>query len=329
MILAMSMGLSFASDAITWSVERSAQFGAGDPTFHVDTWESGAVDVVVTCAGRSFALSRSFGPGVRLSLPLPGLPEGSTACRAQVQFRAANGASGEATVPFTAIVLTPLTATTSADRYRAADASLALTTNRPIAGVDCVVLGDHGRPLWSGAGSLTTATEARCAWDPAVGEALKVIATVRDESGFAFELTALPWWYAIPHDDVVFASNDATIPATQGASLERAWVEVQAVEARFQGVAPLQLFVAGYTDTVGDAGHNHVLSERRARAIAAWFRDRGFEGAIFHQGFGERVPAVPTADEVDLPANRRAIYLLSAEFPPTTPDLPTPHWKRL
>ena len=36
-----------------------------------------------------------------------------------------------------------------------------------------------------------------------------------------------------------------------------------------------------------------------------------------------------TADEVDLPANRRAIYLLSAEVPPTTPDLPTAHWRRL
>ena len=82
-------------------------------------------------------------------------------------------------------------------------------------------------------------------------------------------------------------------------------------------------------DTVGDAASNQGLSERRARAIAAWFRQRGFRGAVWYQGFGEGVLAVGTPDETDEPANRRAIYVLAADKPPVSDVLPRQAWKRL
>ena len=80
----------------------------------------------------------------------------------------------------------------------------------------------------------------------------------------------------------------------------------------------LQLFVGGYTDTVGDIASNLQLSERRARAIASWFRAQGFERPIYYQGFGERGLTVQTADEVDEVQNRRAVYIAAAEPPPYT-----------
>ena len=62
---------------------------------------------------------------------------------------------------------------------------------------------------------------------------------------------------------------------------------------------------------------------------ASWFQKRGFPGAIWVQGFGESVLAVGTPDETDEPANRRCVYVLSAQAPRPSPDLPKAAWTRL
>ena len=98
---------------------------------------------------------------------------------------------------------------------------------------------------------------------------------------------------------------------------------------KYGSVVEVRLYVAGYTDTVGAAAGNQALSERRARAIATWFRNRGFTGAVQYQGFGESVLAEPTADEVDHAANRRALYILAAQTPPISTALPRSAWKAL
>ena len=73
---------------------------------------------------------------------------------------------------------------------------------------------------------------------------------------------------------------------------------------------PVKLFIAGYTDTVGTPADNRKLSLERARAIAAWFRDRGLPLPIEYAGFGEEVLRVKTPDETDNAANRRADYIV-------------------
>ena len=75
------------------------------------------------------------------------------------------------------------------------------------------------------------------------------------------------------------------------------------------------LFVAGHTDTVGDAAANQVLSARRARAIARWFRSHGVKGAIRFAGFGESHLWVQTPDDADEPRNRRAEYIVAVDAP--------------
>jgi hypothetical protein len=212
--------------------------------------------------------------------------------------------------------------------YDRVGGALRVHASRAVRSATATVYGAGGRVLATVSGELSDPAAPRLVWGD-VGEVLKVVVVVEDEHGFATELEVFPWYYAVPHEDVVFASNSAEIGGAEVPKLERTWAEVQAVVAKFGGIAQIKLFVAGYTDTVGDASSNQALSERRAAAIAAWFRGAGFRGEIAFQGFGEDALAVPTPDGTDEPANRRAVYLLAAERPPLSKDVPRSAWKRL
>ena len=80
----------------------------------------------------------------------------------------------------------------------------------------------------------------------------------------------------------------------------------------------LRLYVAGHTDTVGPSAKNRTLSLARAEAIGRYFRTKGLDIPIVVAGFGEDVPKVPTPDNTDNRANRRADYVLgpAAGAPP-------------
>lgn len=67
-----------------------------------------------------------------------------------------------------------------------------------------------------------------------------------------------------------------------------------------------EIVVTGHTDTLGPLEQNDELSRRRAQEVRQMFADRGFPAnRIQAVGRGERSPAVPTADEVAEPRNRR------------------------
>ena len=66
------------------------------------------------------------------------------------------------------------------------------------------------------------------------------------------------------------------------------------------------IVVTGHTDTKGALEQNDMLSQRRAQEVAQIFVERQFPAKrIEAVGRGERELAVPTADEVDEPRNRR------------------------
>ncbi|WP_411881038.1 OmpA family protein [Polaromonas sp. YR568] len=64
--------------------------------------------------------------------------------------------------------------------------------------------------------------------------------------------------------------------------------------------------ITGHTDTVGSGLSNDALSAQRAQQVRQMLAERQFPAArIEAAGRGERDLAVPTADEVDEPRNRR------------------------
>lgn len=67
-----------------------------------------------------------------------------------------------------------------------------------------------------------------------------------------------------------------------------------------------QIFLVGHTDDTGNSTLNAELSERRARAVARIFRDRGIaDSQIFYQGAGETLPIADNRTEDGRSKNRR------------------------
>ncbi len=75
---------------------------------------------------------------------------------------------------------------------------------------------------------------------------------------------------------------------------------------------PIQIVVKGHTDTSGTNAYNQKLSERRAASVFEELVKRGVTGsAIGTEAVGEEELAIPTADGVREPANRRVSITFS------------------
>jgi outer membrane protein OmpA-like peptidoglycan-associated protein len=148
------------------------------------------------------------------------------------------------------------------------------------------------------------------------GEVIRVAIRAFDADGFWSEMELCPWSYKVPHEDINFATNSSEITPIEEYKLKDALAKVQETIRKYGAdLVTINLYVAGHTDTVGDAAHNRELSMKRALAIARWFKDNGFEGTIYYQGFGESDPLVATGDNVDEPKNRRVDYVMASQSP--------------
>jgi len=166
---------------------------------------------------------------------------------------------------------------------------------------------------------------------PFVGDPSEVVlldVTLRTSSAWA-GFTYSPWFLDIPHEDVLFVSDSDVIAADEEWKLAKVQEQLADVADKYGSIVPIKLYVAGCTDTVGDAAHNRDLSERRARSIAKWLRAHGFSYPIYYYGFGESLLAVQTGDGVDMQVNRRALYMVGANPPPSGSGVPGVGWKGL
>jgi outer membrane protein OmpA-like peptidoglycan-associated protein len=161
-------------------------------------------------------------------------------------------------------------------------------------------------------------------------EVLRLDVTLHDKWGFyAFE-NIFPWSLEIPHDDVNFSSGSHAIEDSEMKKVDTAWKDhIHDKVAAYSKYVEVRLYIGGYTDTVGDRGDNQALSTRRAKAIAGAFRNKGFTGPIYYQGFGEDGLAIATEDSVDEISNRRAVYILASRPPAPSSALPRANWKAL
>jgi len=213
---------------------------------------------------------------------------------------------------------------------------LEVKMSHPAGKVKITVVGESGATLADEehdfAGHAAGATLV-VTWSPSSDEGVSTIDVVAyDAQGSWVGVQISPWFVAIPHEDVNFKTDQSDIQDTETPKLEAAFTklnEVLAKDAAHGRQHPgITLFIAGHTDTVGNAGYNLKLSQSRARAIAAWFRKRGVRMPIAYEGFGETALAVKTADNVDEAKNRRVDYILSDD-PPRYGGGFAPAWKRV
>ena len=89
---------------------------------------------------------------------------------------------------------------------------------------------------------------------------------------------------------------------------EKAKAVISEAEAAARRLKGSRIAVSGYTDTVGSEDYNKVLSELRASAVAKLMESQGYPSErVSAEGFGKTNLAVPTADGVKEPGNRRAV----------------------
>jgi outer membrane protein OmpA-like peptidoglycan-associated protein len=152
-------------------------------------------------------------------------------------------------------------------------------------------------------------------WPDPGGEVARLDLRAYDADGYYVGVALIPWSVTIPHEEVNFATDSATITAAESPKLEGSLKLISDALARHHNLGPIKLFIAGHTDTVGAPAYNLRLSQRRAQAIAGWFRKHGLRLPIFYEGFGEQSLLVATPDETDEVRNRRVDYILAVEEP--------------
>jgi flagellar motor protein MotB len=208
--------------------------------------------------------------------------------------------------------------------------SLVARADRPVQAAHITLIGPDGPFHDADVAIEETAAgdDVWMSWE-AKGDILRMDVTLTDTWGFYSFENIFPWSLEIPHDDILFDTGSHEVTGSERPKVERAYGDVDRIVKRYSKYVEVRLYIAGYTDTVGDKASNQGLSERRARAIAEEFRRKGFSGPLYYQGFGEDALALATDDGVDEIANRRAIYLLASRPPEPGHNFPHGAWKQL
>ncbi len=322
-----------AQDLVSFDAQSTVVHGQATPKITFTVRVDGTFGFSVDCGMKKWSHPpEGLGAGSTVVLELPGVPKGAHDCAGVVDVDSAEG-SGALDFRIPVVSLEELGWTASMDDIDLEARTAQPTTSRPLKTAEAVIVSVDRAELGRVHADLSDPTRPLFRWSPAPtgsSEVLSITITAEDVHGFKSELALSPWTYEIPHEDVVFATNAAEVTPSEAAKLEATWSDIEATYRKFGDYVDLNLYVAGYTDTVGDPGSNLALSRRRASAIAQWFKARfakaGLPGKVFSQGFGESVLAVKTPDGTDEARNRRALYILAASPPAPSEAIPKANW---
>ena len=325
----LSSSLARAGEAVKLEVIRTGQVDVSKPGLVVLPQQAASkLDAKVECGGAWAEHKGSAAAGERILLELAVNP-GHHLCKGTLDAVFQDGSSGQMPLSFEIDMYGPLGIKVDKAKVDLSNRKMAVVLDRASSQVEVTVYGLDGRDIGYGDASGGPAgVPVEVSWDQGPGEVIRIVVTGHDNNGYWSALELFPWYYEIPHEDVIFETNQAVIAPEQAYKLEAAWTEVQKVLQKYGSLATVNLYVGGYTDTVGNRQSNGHLSEMRAAAISAWFKGKGFKGAIWFQGFGEDGLAVKTPDEVDEARNRRAVYVLASEAPPVNSQMPGSSWKK-
>ena len=328
----LALGLvAIAQDAVSLEVVRKGQTGQSVPALVLTpNVAADRLDVDVACGGASANWRGGAPAGQPIRLDLSTVP-GKHRCTGTLSAAFADGSTGDMPLAFEVEMLGPMTVQVETSSVDTTARTLRLTLDRAAGRIEVTATTPAGGPAGSGVldgRGAAPGTPLEVSWD-GTAEVAQLSIKAHDVDGFWAGVELFPWYYEVPHEDVIFASGRSAIAAEEAPKLVAARGEIDAVVERYGSLAQIHLYVGGYTDRVGPFESNLILSRDRARAIARWFRDQGFSGPIYYQGFGERGLAVHTTDEQPEPANRRAVYVVAAQAPPVTEAMPGAEWKPL
>jgi outer membrane protein OmpA-like peptidoglycan-associated protein len=333
LVAALLPALAFA-DSVNVTLTNNALKGKGLPAVHIEILEpiAGFRLTLAKDGGKPQEWKGGGKPGVTRTIEL-NQGEGVAKWAGELIINLPNGTTGTMPLEFETELVGALTLTM--DKDKDADIpgrKLRFSLNQPIAKVHLRVLMDTGATIIDDDINFNgepAGTKLEVTWPEAKGQAIKVNLRAFAKSGVFNGVELSSWQVDIPHDEVNFASGKWDVTAEEAPKLEASLkLTLDAIE-KFGALAEIKLYIIGCTDTVGPAASNRTLSLNRARSIGAWFRKRGVRIPVMYEGFGEEALLVGTADEVDEPKNRRAMYIISID-PPRTQNTPfEPKWQRL
>ena len=330
--IALISAPAYAQEAVSLQIRKDGQIGTSNPALIVLANQAlNRLDVQVSCGG----VKQEFHEAISSKREIPlefAVPVGNHQCKGTLSIVDVDGGTGEMPINFSISMLAKLKMTIDTDTVSVANKQLTVSMDRPASEYDITIIDSNNSEVGGSRTSVPSNSSTKpqtITWKTTSDDIAVIKVRGKDTYGFFTETLLFPWHYDIPHEDVIFSSNQATINSSEVPKLQAVQTEVQKVVEKYSQFAVVNLYVAGYTDTVGDAQHNLELSEKRAKSIAEWFTQNGFTGDIYYQGFGESALAVPTGDGVDQAANRRALYVVAATTPQTSSDFPKKNWKKL
>ncbi len=139
------------------------------------------------------------------------------------------------------------------------------------------------------------------ALDGSSGKVLE-IPEAQAQKDFGRAMAAQP---PLPETIVVYFESSGTVIT------EESRRDLRALVARARGRPAAEIRIVGHTDTVGDLAFNDRLGLARARTVADALAADGVQALTVQlESRGERELAVPTADRIEEPRNRRVVVTL-------------------
>jgi outer membrane protein OmpA-like peptidoglycan-associated protein len=207
-----------------------------------------------------------------------------------------------------------------------------MTMNQPAGHVEILVRDDEGSVLAQRSIAFAgepAGTPLNVSWVQGPGRVLTLDVKAFSADGAWSAAQFIPWKVDYTVAGIHFATGSAEIPAEDFELLNGFYDRIAGTVARVRRWVGVELYIAGHTDTVGNAEDNRRLSDERAESLARYFAAKGLDIPIHVHGFGESAPIKETGDDVDEPENRRAQCILSVGPPPSGPGLPPSGWRRI
>jgi outer membrane protein OmpA-like peptidoglycan-associated protein len=323
------------ADAVDVSLNGRALMGQGLPTLnlHINEPIAGFEVKLTRSDGQPLNVRGGGTKGDTRQIELQ-QPEGKFGYKGELRVNFPDGSKSSMPLEFDAELFGPLRITVDRKDVDLNARRLAYRANRDIAKTKLKVQLDTGVMLVDTEivhGKVPAGQPVEITWPevPKNGRILKMAIQAQDESTFFTGVDVYPWQIDIPHEEVQFDTGKWAIRDDQRAKVDASFQAVADAVAKYGKLAPIKLYIAGHTDTVGTNASNRTLSLNRARSIGSYFKNRGLSIPVFYEGFGEEALLVGTPDNTDEQKNRRAEYILSIENPRLKQSPFPPSWQKL